>query len=156
MAAEPADGRRAEALKTVRLSDPELGGLAELATGALASASDYSPGTTKEQMEQDRKLEDERRARTLEELRAWVSNREADAYLRGADAATDRESRSAYNTRSIVLLLVVLAVVSMPLLAMVQGLEPEKFGSYIAPITGIAGTVVGYWFGTVGRPEGSR
>jgi hypothetical protein len=42
--------------------------------------------------------------------------------------------------------------VGMPVIAMVTKLDPQTFGSYIAPVTGIAGTVVGYWFGTLGRP----
>jgi hypothetical protein len=65
--------------------------------------------------------------------------------------AIDREAKRAYNTRSIVLLLVVLAVVLMPIVAIIAGLSPQDFGSYIAPVTAIAGTVVGHWFGERGR-----
>jgi hypothetical protein len=93
--------------------------------GALRATSGFPSDTPDEVIEQFPKEQEESGARTLQELRARISNREADAYLRGVDAATDRESRSAYNTRSIVLLLVVLAVVSMPIIAMMQGLEPE-------------------------------
>lgn len=52
------------------------------------------------------------------------------------------------------LLLVVLAVVAMPVIAILIGLSPEDFGAYIAPVTGIAGTVVGYWFGSADRESG--
>jgi hypothetical protein len=45
----------------------------------------------------------------------------------------------------------VLAVVQMPIVAIIAGLSPQDFGSYIAPVTAIAATVVGYWFGERGR-----
>jgi hypothetical protein len=51
-------------------------------------------------------------------------------------------------SRGIVLYLVVLAVVLMPVLAMGWfNIRPAEFSQYVAPITGIAGTVLGYWFG---------
>jgi hypothetical protein len=56
--------------------------------------------------------------------------------------------------RSIILYLVVLALVTTPLVAM--GLfhtTAEEFSQYIAPITGIAGTVLGYWFGRSESPK---
>jgi hypothetical protein len=50
--------------------------------------------------------------------------------------------------RSVVLFLVVLAVVLTPLLAMGWlKVPPQSFSQYVAPITGITGTVLGYWFG---------
>ncbi len=50
--------------------------------------------------------------------------------------------------RSVVLLLVVLAVVLTPLLAMGWfKVSAQSFSQYVAPITGITGTVLGYWFG---------
>lgn len=50
--------------------------------------------------------------------------------------------------RSVVLLLVILAVVLTPLLAMGWlKVPPQSFSQYVAPITGITGTVLGYWFG---------
>jgi hypothetical protein len=78
----------------------------------------------------------------------------ADAYHAGEIAAVDRADRNAWNARSVTLYLVVLAVVAMPVIGMVTKLSPQAFGSYIAPVTGIAGTVVGYWFGTLNRPGG--
>jgi hypothetical protein len=42
------------------------------------------------------------------------------------------------------------------LLLLLFDVDAESFGTYIAPVTGIAGTVVGYWFGTVDRPETSK
>jgi hypothetical protein len=83
-----------------------------------------------------------------------VTERLQSAYQKGVAVATDAEARRAYAARSMVLLLVVLALVLMPILAMWIGLEPETLGTYMAPITGIAGTIVGYWFGTVDqRPQ---
>jgi hypothetical protein len=36
----------------------------------------------------------------------------------------------------------------MPILAMgLFNVQPDEFSQYVAPITGIAGTVLGYWFG---------
>jgi hypothetical protein len=99
---------------------------------------------------------DQRMADFRKEFGKSILRRQVDAYLKGLDAATDREATRAVNTRSIVLLLVVLAVVSMPILAMVKGLSPQSFGAYIAPVTGIAGTVVGYWFGASDRRAGKR
>ncbi|QIK66273.1 hypothetical protein G7072_07860 [Nocardioides sp. HDW12B] len=52
--------------------------------------------------------------------------------------------------RSTVLLLVVLALVLMPMIAMFSPsseIAPEDFAQFIAPVVGIAGTVLGYWFG---------
>jgi hypothetical protein len=39
----------------------------------------------------------------------------------------------------------------MPIIAILIDLNPTDFGTYIAPVTGIAGTVVGYWFGQASR-----
>ncbi len=53
--------------------------------------------------------------------------------------------------RSAVLLLVVLAVVATPIFAMGVGgmpaVPPEQFSQYVAPVTAITGTILGYWFG---------
>ncbi len=79
-----------------------------------------------------------------------------DAYRAGEAQALDKQTRYAYFARTMALLLVVLAVVAMPIFAMMKNLAPESFGTYIAPVTGIAGTVVGYWFGTVDRDRGGH
>jgi hypothetical protein len=90
------------------------------------------------------------------ELRNRITNRTADAYIRGINDATDRNAIRSYRARSIVLLLVVLSVVAMPIIAMVININPETFAAYIAPVTAIAGTVIGYWFGASDRQPGSR
>ncbi|MFI1032223.1 hypothetical protein [Streptomyces sp. NPDC020951] len=54
-------------------------------------------------------------------------------------------------TRGIVLYLVVAALVLMPIFAMTNwGVSAEQFAQYVAPVTGIAGTILGYWFGQGG------
>jgi hypothetical protein len=77
----------------------------------------------------------------------FITERAVDAYRYGADEAIDKDRLRSYRARTVVLLLVVLAVVAMPLVAMFIGLEPQVFGAYISPVTAIAGTVIGYWFG---------
>ena len=62
-------------------------------------------------------------------------------------------TRYADNVRSYVLMLVILAVVSMPLVGIFTSVAPEDFSQFIAPITGIAGTVIGYWFGQRGSNQ---
>jgi hypothetical protein len=104
-----------------------------------------------EEDRQERKEWEARRQEALDEFTAAMNERLARAYFAGADAAVDRADRNNFNARSITLYLVVLAVVAMPAIAMIIKLSPETFGSYIAPVTGIAGTVVGYWFGSLDR-----
>ena len=53
--------------------------------------------------------------------------------------------------RSIVLVCVVLAVVATPIFAMWRHVTPRAFVQFVAPITAIAGTVLGYWFGQQDR-----
>lgn len=112
---------RADAVEVLRLPDFQLRALVELGWNA-ANRSDP------------------------EEFRQTLVDREVDAYVQGAESATDRDAQRAYAARSMVLALVVLAVVAMPVFAIIKGLDPDSFGTFIAPVTGIAGTVVGFWF----------
>jgi hypothetical protein len=59
-----------------------------------------------------------------------------------------RSNNRAESIRSMVLLLVVLAVILYPLYAMIADETPAAFSQFIAPITAIAGTIIGYWFGS--------
>jgi hypothetical protein len=93
--------------------------------------------------------------RTLAEFQAALTQSQVNAYVRGVEAATDRDAQRSYNARSIVLLLVVLAIVCMPIVGILKGLSPESFGAYVAPVTGIAGTIVGYWFGAGSQTQRS-
>jgi hypothetical protein len=53
--------------------------------------------------------------------------------------------------RGIALILVVVAVVFYPLYALIFKPPPATLAQVIAPITGIAGAVIGYWFGPASR-----
>jgi hypothetical protein len=73
------------------------------------------------------------------------------AYQQGSANAVSREALRAVSVRSHVLLGVVAAVVAMPRIATFFKLDPQALGAYIAPVTGITGTIVGYWFGAVAQ-----
>ena len=143
--------RRTEAMQAMRLADSEAEALVMQARPLAFTERAWGAGTSPEEIEKIIENDQRRREEALQKFKNALLEREADAYLKGADSAIDREAKRAYNTRSIVLLLVVLAVVLMPIVAIIAGLSPQDFGSYIAPITAIAGTVVGYWFGERGR-----
>ncbi|GAA1035739.1 hypothetical protein GCM10009557_44520 [Virgisporangium ochraceum] len=114
-------------------------------------ASDEEKREAEERDRQERIERQERQQKAAEEFVLALNARLREAYQEGADTAVDRADRNAWNARSITLYLVVLGVVAMPVIAMVTSLDPQAFGSYIAPVTGIAGTVVGYWFGALRR-----
>jgi hypothetical protein len=109
----------------------------------------------KKQAEAERVKQEEqeelRRKQAEYRFKAALDERIRRAYQQGAANAVSREALRAISTRSYVLLGVVAAVVAMPLIGMLLQLDPQAFGAYIAPITGITGTIVGYWFGTVGQ-----
>jgi hypothetical protein len=48
-------------------------------------------------------------------------------------------------------MLVVVAVVVYPFYALIVHIAPATLSQVIAPITGIAGAIVGYWFGQASR-----
>ncbi|WP_139329756.1 MULTISPECIES: hypothetical protein [unclassified Mycobacterium] len=52
--------------------------------------------------------------------------------------------------RGFVIVIIVAALVVAPLVGMLVHLTPADFSALMAPITGIAGTVIGYWFGNRG------
>lgn len=62
-----------------------------------------------------------------------------------------RQLRRGDWVRSLALFIVVAAIVAMPFWAIIRSFSPKstpaEFAQYIAPITGIAGAVIGYWFG---------
>lgn len=138
--------------QSIGVTDPVVNGLIDSA----AEVAKYDDSTAAV-MQDPQKAEERRRAN--EQLRnasrakfqAELTGVAETAFNGGFAAATDQEAHLATNSRSNVLYLVVLAVVLMPVLAMIMRLNPQTFGTYIAPVTGIAGTVVGYWFGTVDR-----
>jgi lipopolysaccharide export LptBFGC system permease protein LptF len=60
------------------------------------------------------------------------------------------QSLRSTNVRSWVLLAIVASIIVMPAVAMASGIAAQSFSQYVAPITGIAGTVLGYWFSQQG------
>ncbi|MGY1669727.1 hypothetical protein [Geodermatophilus sp. SYSU D00710] len=92
----------------------------------------------------------ERRKQLSVEFGEALNSALAAAYNEGGNMAVRQAERTAWNARSVALYLLVFAVVLMPVIAILSGVTPQDFGSYVAPITGIAGTVVGYWFSRSG------
>jgi hypothetical protein len=65
-----------------------------------------------------------------------------------------RESRRPFSIarfnsqiRAFALIIIILAIVVMPILALLKGISTITFSQYIAPLTGIGGVIIGYWFG---------
>jgi hypothetical protein len=65
----------------------------------------------------------------------------------------DEQTRLLIETwfRGIALMLVVIAVVVYPMYALIVHIASPTLAQVIAPITGIAGAVIGYWFGQASR-----
>jgi hypothetical protein len=131
----------------MRVSQIEVRGLAALAA-PIVEVANFAGFEDSEEREAEAAA---RRASAEQAFRAELVGRLRDAFTAGAETAVSTEARRAVAVRGYVLLGVVAAVVSMPLIGMLFKLDPQAFGAYIAPITGIAGTIVGYWFGTVGQ-----
>jgi hypothetical protein len=131
--------------------EPEPPGLTE--EGRATWKKELEDREAKAEAEQAKREEEEERRRQQAEdrFKAALDERINRAYQQGSATAVSREALRAVSVRSYVLLGVVAAVVAMPLIAMFFQLDPQAFGSYIAPVTGITGTIVGYWFGTVGQ-----
>ncbi|MEV6531614.1 hypothetical protein AB0M86_18815 [Streptomyces sp. NPDC051639] len=98
-----------------------------------------------------------RRPETPEEIDAEVRLREterrwevelADRKHR-ADLSFEQSGlvRRAENVRGWALVAVVFAIIASPWVAMITGVAAKDFSLYVAPVTGIAGAIIGYWFG---------
>ncbi|WP_335932532.1 hypothetical protein [Streptomyces sp. PTD5-9] len=98
-----------------------------------------------------------KRPETPEEIDAEVRLREierrwevelADRKHR-ADLAFDQSSlvRRAEGVRGWALVAVVFAITASPWVAMITGVAAKDFSLYVTPVTGIAGAIIGYWFG---------
>lgn len=53
--------------------------------------------------------------------------------------------------RMIPLFLVAVAIVSYPLYGMVTHMPPQTLVQYLAPVSGLAGAIIGYWIGQQGE-----
>ncbi|WP_031067514.1 hypothetical protein [Streptomyces sp. NRRL WC-3742] len=56
-------------------------------------------------------------------------------------------TRRAEGIRGWALVAVVVAIVVSPWVAMIANVPANNFSMYMVPVTGIAGTIIGYWFG---------
>lgn len=98
--------------------------------------------------ENDREWQLEYSFRELERMKQQ-QNLQSEVQFRVALESANQSARST-NVRSWVLLAIVASIILMPAIAMGVGIAPQSFSQYIAPITGIAGTVLGYWFSQQG------
>ncbi|MEV6151888.1 hypothetical protein AB0L53_16235 [Nonomuraea sp. NPDC052129] len=89
---------------------------------------------------------------------AAIEKRIKAAYGDGHDAGVGHMERSSEAARTLALFIVLIAVASITVVAMVKEVDVQDVSIYIAPLTGIAGTVVGYWFGSQSdrRPTPAR
>jgi uncharacterized membrane protein len=60
------------------------------------------------------------------------------------------ENRLRLWARLIPLFLIVGVLVSYPYVALLTGMNAADMTQYISPVTGLAGAVIGYWFGQSG------
>jgi len=94
--------------------------------------------------ETDREWELEYNFRRLENQRVNDIDERGLRYRVAMDTAM--QTARGIAVRSWVLLGTVGAIILMPIVAMFIGIEAQTFSQFIAPITGIGGTVLGYWF----------
>lgn len=98
-----------------------------------------------------------KRPETPEEIDAEVRLREierrwevelADRKHR-ADLAFEQSGlvRRAEGVRGWALVAVVFSIIASPWVAMIAGVAAKDFSLYVTPVTGIAGAIIGYWFG---------
>jgi hypothetical protein len=56
-------------------------------------------------------------------------------------------TRRAEGVRGWALVAVVFSIIASPWVAMITGVAAKDFSLYVTPVTGIAGAIIGYWFG---------
>ena len=80
---------------------------------------------------------------------AWRRQREtADDDRRPRVGSTAAHPISGQTLRAVLTIGLTFAVVLMVFLALILRLPPADFAQYMAPLTGIAGLALGYWFGS--------
>jgi len=132
---------------TPKIGQVESGALMEVVKNLQADfAERHRLGLQYEQMKAELQVSEARAERDAERIRSEFEARLASEKLaREVDA---KKESMGDRIRSGVLYLLVAALVLMPLLAMsVFRVPADQFSQFIAPVTGIAGTVIGYWFG---------
>jgi hypothetical protein len=114
---------------------------APAAAGTTPQDSEWATGR---RPETEREWQLEYSFRELENVRKNEQAQRQVQYEASVEAA--RESLRSTSVRSWVLLAIVASIIVMPAVAMATGVAAQSFSEYIAPVTGIAGTVLGYWF----------
>lgn len=56
--------------------------------------------------------------------------------------------RRAEGVRGWALVAVIFAIIASPWVAIIAGVAAKDFSLYVTPVTGIAGAIIGYWFGS--------
>jgi hypothetical protein len=74
-----------------------------------------------------------------------------EAYEIGRRNAISADHKTEVFVRSAILVMVVVVVAAMSLIALILRMDAQIFTAYLAPVVGMAGTVIGYWFGSAGR-----
>jgi lipopolysaccharide export LptBFGC system permease protein LptF len=115
---------------------------------------------TKSRMAESERWATGRRPQSDREWQLEYSFRQLDNTYRAQGRQQDLDSQQTLeaitqslrstNVRSWVLLAIVASIIVMPAVAMATGVAAQSFSQYVAPITGIAGTVLGYWFSQQG------
>ncbi|WP_406495854.1 hypothetical protein OG936_17750 [Streptomyces sp. NBC_00846] len=98
-----------------------------------------------------------KRPETPEEIDAEVRLREIERHWEveladrkhRADLSFEQSGlvRRAEGVRGWALVAVVFAIIASPWVAMIAGIAAKDFSLYVTPVTGIAGAIIGYWFG---------
>jgi uncharacterized membrane protein len=104
-----------------------------------------------------------KRPETPEEIDAEVRFRETERHWEvelkdrkhRADLAYAQSGliQRAEGVRGWALVAVVFAIIASPWVAMIAGVAAKDFSLYITPVTGIAGAIIGYWFGQGNDPQ---
>lgn len=77
----------------------------------------------------------------------WDAERAERTQRLSVEAERSRVEAGAETVRGWVVIGIVVALITSPIMAMILSVSPQDYGQLIAPVTGIAGTVIGYWFG---------
>jgi hypothetical protein len=89
----------------------------------------------------------------ISDLRAKVDEMNADVSKIHTDMGKIEDKLKLRNlwARMIPLFLVAVAIVFYPLYGMVTHMPPQSLVQYLAPVSGLAGAIIGYWFGRQGE-----
>ncbi|MFJ5882905.1 hypothetical protein [Kitasatospora cineracea] len=132
----------ADWMTEVKLLDETLMAIAQRGIEDRERAAQFQLGRmpqTSEEIEAEVRLRDTERRWEVE-----LKDRTHRAELAHHQVAVTRRAES---IRGWALVAVVVAIVISPWAAMLSGVPANDFSMYMVPVTGIAGTIIGYWFG---------